>query len=323
MGYTRSWVPPTIPQRDDLTAWKALFTDVHDSLLLSGWTQTATAGQLVIADVATLPNDNTYAGFREYAWNDDWQATAPVVLQLYFGCGIEGLYDNSSGKRTRTPNLKTQVYFFGAKVAEFRCPQSYYNGSASTTTALTTQGYSLLCNHPDRGFFGVVYGAGSRNKPWSSNYGSYYGATWSLFLQRYLNDSGVPSDAGLAIYCPNLATNNDEPMTSINLARSLSISAPKAGPVISRDNLAPRVKRVGDGSDGQRIFVEPIYYYDGIPKPHPHLVSYLNTDITAGSTFPLTTALGVSSTFVALGNETCLSPGVEEYQRAGVAMLFE
>src|SRR5690554_3620893 len=96
MGYCRKWIPPTIPLRDNLNAWKILFQDVHDSLILAGLVQTDTPGQLVIQDVEVLPADGTFAGFIEYAFDDDLQAEAPVVIRLEYGCGAEGLATGSA-----------------------------------------------------------------------------------------------------------------------------------------------------------------------------------------------------------------------------------
>lgn len=325
MGYTKAWVPPTIPLCNNLSAWKTLFNDLHDNLILSGLAQTDTAGQLVINDVETLPADNAFAGFIEYAFTDDLQATAPIKLQLYYGCGVEGLYSSSTSTRSRTPRIKCEVYFKSALVSTFQCPQAFHYANSSVTTQLTDVGYSLLCNNPDLGFFGITYGAGSRNKPFANSYGSYYGATFTCCIQRYLDNNGTPIANGIAILSPNLGSNDANNIwasgnlnASYNKSCSFNISA-------SRTDLMPRLRRATDLGSITGTLVEPVYYIgiDNQPKLWPNLVTYLNSDITACEEFSFTPAIGAERNFVALGNETCLSVAPYEYQRAAFAMLFE
>lgn len=46
MAYCKKWIPPTIPLRDNLAAWKTLFTDLHDNMIAAGLVKTDTVGQL-------------------------------------------------------------------------------------------------------------------------------------------------------------------------------------------------------------------------------------------------------------------------------------
>ena len=328
MGYTKKWTPPTIPLRDDMSAWKILFTDLHQCLLDAGLVQTATAGQLVINDVSVLPADTTFAGFIEYAFADALQATAPIVLKLEFGCGSEGLAAGSpSYGRGRTPRIRCTVLYKGNAVDAFQCPQDISNTSGDVTTQLISAGASFLTYAPEHGFFGVCYGAGSRNKPLAYGYGvvdigGYYGATFTLFLQRQLDKFGAPTEAGLAIYRPSLVTGtNGSVWYNGVLERSKSIFT-DAG-TVARDDMAPRIGREGFSATADRVLLEPINYPGAPAQPFPFIASYRNSDITAGSEFAFTPAVGPERNFIAIGNETCMSPDNVDAHRAGIAMLFE
>lgn len=319
MGYAKQWTPPTIPLRDDLPAWKTLFTDVHDCLINAGLVQTATAGQLDISAVSALPADGTFEGFREYRFDDALQATAPVIIKLEFGCGIEGL-NNSSANRTRTPRIRATVSFKGAVVATYQCPQAYNTTSSSTTSQLTTAGTSFLCYSEADGFLGLCYGAGSRNKPFSSGYGTYYGATLVLFIQRTLDSSGVPTDVGIGVYYPTLSTTDNG--WNNKLQRSVAAFSAGGTPV-AKDTICPRIGRsdIAAGVDG--LLLEPLHYPSSPPQPFPFMVSYYHTTIVEGQQFEFQPVVGPARNFIALGRETCLAVDGEDAHNAGVAMLFE
>lgn len=323
MGYTKKWTPPTIPLRNDLPAWKTLFSDLHKSLLDAGLVQTATPGQLVINEVTVLPADTAFAGFIEYAFNDAMQATAPVVFKLEFGCGIEGLSGaNTTYGRGRTPRIRCTVFYNGIAVDSFQCPQEVSNTSCSVSSQLTSAGASFITCAPESGFFGFCYGAGSRNKPFAYGTGEYYGATLSLILQRQLDRLGAPTANGLAIYRPSLTIGTFNSVWTSGLVERSKSAFTNAG-VIVRDDMAPRIGREGLSATAESVLMEPINY-PGIPaQPFPFLVSYRATDIAAGSEFSFTPVVGPARNFVALGNETCFSPDNVDGHRAGVAMLFE
>lgn len=321
MGYKKKWVPPVKPVRNDLGAWKALFNDLHQNLLLAGMRQTTTGGQLVIDNVAEYPANGSFAGFIEYDLIDALHAVAPIRLRLYFGCGVEGLGGDNS--RSMTPRIKCEVYFKGVKVAEFQTPQAFNAESPSSATDASDYGFSVICKSDKDGFFGIVYGAGSRNKPFASRLGSYYGATFTLFLQRPMTDEGVLKDDSLAIYHPNLDGNlpiNDLwDVGVLPLSKSVFVSLG----VTERTDMAPRVGRFGLSSSGDRVLMEPINFPSIPVQPFPFIVSYRATDIPTGTEFTFSPMNGPERNFVALGNETCISVDAVDGQRAGVAMLYE
>ncbi len=324
MGYTKKWTPPTIPLRNDLSAWKILFTDLHQCLLDAGLVQTATAGQLDLSSVDTLPADTTFAGFIEYAFNDVLQSTAPVVLKLEFGCGGEGLFFlNTSGCRARTPRVRCTVFYKGSVVDSFQCPQEGSNAAGNIASQLTSAGASFITNSPEHGFMGICYGAGSRNKPFASATGDYYGATFSLFLQRRLDNLGAPTADGIAIYRPSLVAQviSNNFWANGVLERSKSVFANAV--TVARDDMAPRIGREGFSATADRVLLEPINYPGAPAQPFPFIVSYRASDIVSGSEFLFAPVIGPERNFIALGNETCMSPDNVDGQRAGIAMLFE
>lgn len=326
MGYTKKWVPPTIPLRDDLAAWKTLFQDLHDNLILAGLVQTATPGQLDISAVSVLPADGTYAGFIEYGFDDALQATAPVVIKLEYGCGVEGLVAYNLYSRSRTPRVRVTIIFCGAPVVQFGCPQSL-NSAASVTSQLTTYGASTLCLSPEYGFLGVVYGAGSRNNPLASIYGGYIGATLSLFIQRSLDASGSPTADALYVYSNGYSYDVDTgigDLWAVGLSpRAVSTFAPNAAAPVSRTDMAPRVGRLGYSAGVDEVLLEPIFTPSSPAKAFPFIASYRHTDISAGSEFAYQPLVGPQANFIALGRETCMSIDNVDGHNAGIAMLFE
>lgn len=330
MSYTRKWIPPTIPLRNDLDAWKTLFQDVHDSLILAGLVQTDTPGQLVIQDVESLPADGTFAGFIEYAFDDELQAEAPVVIRLEYGCGTEGLYTSNAWQnyvRSRTPRIRSQVSLSGVTGSSFGHPQTFnYSHSATNTSQLTHFGTSYIHYDKEKGFLGIVYGAGSRNKPWANNAGSYYGSSLSLFVQRDLTSSGIPTSEGVAVICPDLQGDGTANLwTSGILPRSLSQFITADGASQPLANMALRVGGTNFGIFNGKINIQQAYYThptEGF-KPFPFIVTYVNENVIEGTEFELEVFPGTSTTFVALGNETSLSADSISGQRIAFAMKFE
>lgn len=327
MGYTKKWTPPTIPLRDDLAAWKTLFNDLHDNLISAGLVQTATAGQLDISTVGSLPADGAFAGFIEYAFDDDLQSEAPIIIKLEYGCGWEGLnnYNGGTQVRTRTPRIKATVKFNGLESAVFWCPQAFMGGApySAIGSQLTSTGSSFISHDKSKGWLGFCYGMGSRNKPFSSTEGNYYGATFTLFIQRQLNDAGVPQATGIAIYYPDIQAANVTNLW-VNGVLPLSKSVYSNGvAVINRSDMSPRIGRDGLAGGVDSVLLEPVYFPTNPPTPLPFLYSYCNTMIAAGTEFEFNSVIGDPLNFVAIGNETCMSIDSIDGQRAGIAMLFE
>lgn len=331
MGYKKIWQPSTIPLQNDLSAWKGVFNDLHANLISAGLVQTATAGQLVINDVASLPARDTYAGFIEYSLNDALQAEAPVVLKLEFGCGEEGLdYNVSTSRRiTAAPRIRSTVFFKGSPSNTFGCPQIYSTTLDGESYQNTLYGTSYICNNAARGFFGVVYGAGSRGS-WGGSppNPAYRAATFSVFLQRSLSAEGAPTGDGLAIYLNGLdvaagVSVTGGTWTGANLPAAYSQYLPGHSNSISR-GYAVRINAPASvkSANGELLF-EPIYYSAPALKQFPYIYSYNYEALADGSQLALDVGPGQLLNFIALGRETSMSIDGYDAQRAGLIMLFD
>ena len=202
MGYTRSWTPATRVISKDLPSWKLIMGDIHQSFLSAGLVQSSAAGQLDIASVAAFGADNTYAGFCEYLFTDALQAVAPVSITVYYGFGIEGLNSTASAVTSGTPRCKVEVRFKGSEAFTVYIPQSYVTTSTSATQRITSAGSSFITYNPVEGFFGLVYGAGSRGG--AQTVGSLDAASFALFVERVENGSGIVSGNALRCYAPDI-----------------------------------------------------------------------------------------------------------------------
>lgn len=324
MSYVRKWVPPSIPLRDSLPAWKLICQDIHDALLLAGLTQTATAGQLDIAGVAALPADNSYAGFCEYAFSDALQATAPVIIKLEFGCGAEGLTSGSSSYcRSRTLRIRGTVTFKGVASRTFPWPQEA-NNSSGVTTQLTNYGTSYLTYDGAKGFLGFVYGAGSRNKPHSHSSGSYYGATLTIFLQRDTDPNGAPNANGLAIYSPSLTVNNTSSLwTNGVIPTAFCQYLSGSGASAAYTTMATRIGGAEAPVIPGQVNVQEMFYAAPELKPFPWMVTYTHNGLPEGTEFDLEVFPGTTHKFIGLGNETNIGTDSIIGQHGAIAMLFE
>lgn len=324
MGYTRKWVPPTIPLRDNLPAWKLICQDIHDALLLAGLTQTATAGQLDIAGVAALPADNSYAGFREYAFSDALQATAPVILKLEFGCGSEGLSAGYAAIRSRTLRVRGTVTFKGVASRAFVWPQEHFGALPQGTTQLTNTGTSYLSYDPAKGFLGFVYGAGSRNKPQMDPTGGYHGATLAIFLQRDTGANGVPNADGLAIYSPSLPVKQSIDLwTDGVLPPAFCQYLTGSGASVAYTTMATRIGGAEAPVIPGQVNVQEMFYAAPELKPFPWMVTYAHNGLPEGTEFDIEVFPGTTHKFIGLGNETSIGTDAIIGQRGAIAMLFE
>lgn len=329
MGYKKIWTPPGPIVRDNLDSWKSLFLDFHQNLLLAGLQQTSTPGQLDIESVAVLPTDGSYAGFIEYAFMDALQSVAPIVLKIEYGCGIEGLdiVNSSMYRSSRQPRIRCTVLFNGVTSDSFACPQSHNSGSPALTNSNTKSGISYVCNSPERGFFGIVYGAGSRGT-WSGGYKPYSAATFSLFVQRSLDSNGSPNGDSVALYYNGFNTSQSSGVAvglwfNSKLLASISEYLPSHANSISR-SLARRIGAPLDvKSADAELLLEPIYYSSPGLKQFPYLYSYHYQSLAEGGQFPLEIYPGVELNFIALGRETCMVPDDFDAQNAGLVMLFD
>jgi|GEM_PF-5881090 len=202
MGYTRSWTPATRVISKDLPSWKLIMGDIHQSFLSAGLVQSSAAGQLDIASVAAFGADNTYAGFCEYLFTDALQAVAPVSITVYYGFGVEGLNSSAAVITGGTPRCRVEVRFKGSDAFTVYMPQSYGTTSTTTTQRITSAGSSFITYSAAEGFFGFVYGAGSRGGAQIT--GSLDAASFALFIERAENAAGIISGNALRCYAPDI-----------------------------------------------------------------------------------------------------------------------
>lgn len=344
MGYTKTWIPPTVPFRDDLNAWKITFNDIHDNLIEAGLVQTADSGQLDIDSVEELPPDGEFAGYRVYRFNDNHQATCPIFIRLDFGCGIEGLSSGvgaSSRAHRRTRCLRCRVTVSSGSdgsgnlndvtpLIQSEYPQGYRNDDSTNVTQLTTPGFSVVTANQERGFFGFVYGIGSRNNPPTDQIsGSYSGCTLAILIQRDIKDN-IVQDTGFSVYM------------AYSYASGIGgLNTPASGP-----DLKMMYWRLDKGASASMqtnsaaarpmgLLASPV---SGMMQVHsigvlngdhtlgycPSLFSYRTGDMTTGNTFQVTPFVnGPSSTFVALGPGTLFRTDDNSLETTSIAMLYE
>ena len=326
MNKIKTWIPPSLPLQNDLAAWKSICQDVHDNLIDAGCVQTSDTGQLDISAVAALPADGNYAGYRIYEINDALSATHPIYIKLRFGCGNEGLYSlEPAYARPRTIRIEETFsaatngsgLLTGNVSSASGYPQTW-TGGGGFVSPHTNKGISYYCRNDNTGFLGFFYGVGSRNKP-CRQYGSYYGSTLGILIQRDGVNGFAIHTNGLTYESPTdyLATSTLPPALGQYIPFSGSVSAQSA-------MLAVRVNGNASTSVGSNTILQPVFYAStaGL-KQWPSLVTYRHADIAAGTEFTLEAVTGSPKKFIALGNETSL--GVDQIvgQSAAFAMLFD
>lgn len=334
MGYTKKWVPSTIPLRDNLPAWKTICLDIHSNLIDAGLIQTADTGQLDIDGVSVLPADGTFEGYRIYRFDDDLQAVAPIFIKIEFGCGIEGLYSAGSAfHRNRTLRIRVTVgtstngagVMDGHNTTVFECPQNFNNSSGLYGTQLTQPGWSAICHNKERGFLGFVYGIGSRNEPLPAPQGSYVGSSLTLIIQRTQTHAGVPTEDGFLVLYPNLTANGSNNWATDLLPRSQTqYISYTDGPSTPSSRFNSRID--------QNVYP----YVDGKPWLQPMwaigkdrllsfscIAQYILYTIGDQTELDIETIPGTTSNFIALGNRNSLSLSEDMGQFSAIAMLFE
>lgn len=323
MGYTKVWVPPSVPPMNNLTIWKLICNDIHTNILAAGLVQTSTPGQLVIDDVSTLPAINVYAGFIEYALDDDWQSALPVKLRLTFGVLREGIY-NTAYSRSNTLSIQQTVIVGDANAVTIICPQSFPGASDyQNNTPYSSPGFSAFCYNKDRGFLGLFYGVGSRNKPHAYGSGSYYSGSLCVAIQRELDMDNNPTSAGAA-FTFNMDRAGGDNLIQWPNAYDSSYTYYRGGAINTAHNrISYRQGRSGISTTGSKVLIEPINYPKLLPTPFPYLYSYRSTDIPAGDQFTMKAVTGEEHNFIALGNETGFIPDMIDMGNAGICMLFE
>lgn len=176
------------------------------------------------------------------------------------------------------------------------------------------------------GFLGIAYGVGSRNKPFANSQGGYYGATLTLFVQRSVSASGVPTADGVMVYSPgiNASMGGSHWDTSPSLPVSYSQYVDAIyGPQPRSRTLALRLGGNTNSVIAGNIQTQQVFAQTPHLKPFPTIVSYNYADVPAGSEFELEVIPGSPQNFLALGRETNISIDTNVGQFGAIAMLFE
>lgn len=322
MRKAKTWIPPTIPLRNDLPAWQILCHDIHDNLIESGLVQTETEGQLDFDAVTELPPDGEFAGFREYWFVDSLHETTPIRIRLDFGCGVEGLYTSTSNYiRGRTPRIKCSVDC-GGLTAGTEYPQEI-DGTPNVTSQLTSPGVSYYSADTEQGFYCFFYGVGSRNKPFANGTGAYYGSSLNIIIQRFTDENNDPIGGGFCTWHAGLDYIYNMAWTSGILPTAKMFTVTPAGVSSSSQSAISPFFSEGTTFAGASHFY-PVFMKtpNGI-RQMPNVVTYRTQDVAAGTTFKLQLAGPTEKTFIAIGNETSMGVCQLSGQNRSIAFMFE
>lgn len=327
MRKAKTWIPPSIPLRDNLDAWKIICNDIHFNLIEAGLMQTDTPDQLDINAVDDLPIDGTFAGFREYAFTDTLQEVTPIIIRLEFGAGVEGLTISSNNTmRTRTLRIKCDVSCGGPAASSAYPQMSKPNNPTNTTfvlTQLTTPGISYYSSDLDQGFFAFFYGVGSRNKPHAGNSGTYYGSSLVILIQRFIDKDNSPIEGGCISWASDLFSNTGASDWANLLQVSKMYTITPAGVTESVESALSPFSLEGTVIAGASHFYPVFMRTPTGVFQMPNVVTYRMSDVATGTTFKLKSPGPTEKTFVAIGNETSMSVCPHSRARRGIAIQFE
>lgn len=332
MGYTKRWVPPVIPVRNNLAVWKELFLDVHNNLIEAGLVQTEDAGQLDISAVASLPSMGSFAGYRMYRFDDGLQDESPIFIKIEFGVGPEGLRSTPSQRKSDAPNLRVTVgnstdgagQVVGEYARHFHCPQEYSLTNGGGSDDNETNGLSYCCRNDDIGFFGFVYGAGSRNNPPQHSSSADLLATLVFFIQRSIGEDGIPSADGFALMSPQLTSGGNNHNIASNPAGCQYVSKDYVQPWDGNARLmAVRFGGNSNSVHGENVVLQPVFMNTPRLIQWPSLATYNVGNITEAVEFTLEAVPGSPMNFIAIGNGVGMPVDTSVGVNAAFAMLFE
>lgn len=329
MKYTEKWLPLYSPLAANLANWKALYNEMNAHIEAAGLIPVDDGGTIEIDDVTILPANNTYAGYRLYAFDDALQDEAPVIIKIEYGCGKIGLTSSSGNpSNAQFPRVRISASVNGNVTEVWTSPTGYNTQSGSPNHPITIlPGSSYIVYDPDKGFFGLCNGADSYYTTNSSN-SDMRGAVATFFIGRTSDEHGQPTADGIFSLGPNLIA--DSSLSYINLW-GIGNYQPAKGQYQSTDGSysttsdawAPRVGGIGETRTGGQIQVQKVFYQDPQIKVFPWLVTYSNLDIPDGVEFDVEVFPGVTHRFVALGNRTSLGVDSKTGNKAAFAMVFD
>lgn len=168
--------------------FQAWTTELYNELVAAGLVQTSDTGQLNVPVSASVPGNNTAAGYWVFRFDDALQGSAPIYLKIEVGLATNnqrpgiwvtvGTGSNGSGTITGT-------------VVSRRAIVNSTENLASTSTP-----YPTYINH-EEGFFGFCFKIGSASG----------GRAW-LFVCRTVDDLGAPTADGYAVFAQNVTASD-------------------------------------------------------------------------------------------------------------------
>lgn len=305
MAYIKEWDPPVAMTSNNLTTWKAICLDLHQNLLDAGLVQTSTPGQLDISSVSTIPAEFAFAGFIEYGFDDDLQATDPVVIKIAYGVGRAGLSNTTAQKIIR---LGITVIFNTQESVAIYHPQSH--GSSYNSTVTQNKGKSFLFYDKEGGRLFVAYGVGAVIDSTNlAGAGSYVGSILTLCVER-TRTNGVEDNRGvIAAFTGFTGINTGSNWVGGAYYGTNSSIRTQAimsdGPVDPYRNMGLRPGRADIPYIGITVQLHPVFAITPYLEPFTCFRTYVHSQIPFDSVFDVTVAPGDTRAFKAIGNETC------------------
>lgn len=324
MGYTKQWVPPVAPISENLANWKIIMQEIHDNLVTSGWEQTTAPGQIEdLNDVTALPAQDMRTHFRIYRLDDGHSFQhGEIYMRVTFTRYRAGM--SQSWHLGLAPGCRIEVSqdstFPAGMTFVAASPSGWVNGNTSSSYTATL-GVSMICSNPELGFYGFVYGSGSIMST-SISPSAYEGCPFAILIQRHLTNDLLSVESGFSVYGMNTgggASGSPWQVTKETFPMGLKTFSPTFVTENTIHNHSPRpFGQNVVGIPGGTIQVAPVYHATPEIKQCPTLVSYLYSQMGAGTQFELETVGGNILNMISLG-ETGLSAG----HSSCIAMLYQ
>lgn len=315
-SFAQKWLMPYAPVNataaptDALANWVALWEDFDSHMIAAGMVQSGDVGQLDFSTLASIGTVNTDLGYKIYAFDDALQSTMPIYVKVVF-CNQQ---IGGNAPYPAYPVMKVSV-------------GSATDGAGNLTTTLMSVSYPTvqnisgtvtpkpsspcaICYNETVGFFGYVYGNGL----WNYDQTQFY-----LFIQRDVDNFGVPVDTGYTVYSPSstlpVAYNVPSSMYSWYYSPGFT-----AGPAT---NWAARIGGVTNTSGDGNTFLQNSWTMTPAVKPVPSLMTYSQSDIPSMTEITIDDEVVGARNYLCLGSNRTAYPESTTTSNSAFAMLFE
>lgn len=337
MGYTKQWISPAAPTRNDPVAWKTLAQDIHNNMIEAGFAWEHVVGELGNFDI--YPPNNTDAGFRIYKVQDDLaQQGHNIFIKITFGVGNVGFYAGyDSSHSSNHPRFKvdigTEIGGSGeigalSKPVSYALPMTFSatNSASSIENSSPNKPCFMSVNH-ELGFFGFIHGIGASGINISRGFRS---CNMFFLIQRDLDENMVPTNNGFTVLWPRSdstgGTNNNLWPNNYTYGCYTGFVRYDGSVLFSdRAQYVPFSDRQDAAEDGS-IQICPVYTMTPTRKQLPTINAYHSATIGEGTQYQVQVAPSKTMNFVALGsNHFCLPcTAYNSYTTIGAfGMLFE